>query len=73
MYPKDIEGLCTQYKYETFPAEKAKSLWDRFEFIYTPKHGSWLNTAYFVHLCCKAQYKYGGNRAERINGTMFER
>ena len=31
--------------YETFPAEKAKSLWDRFEFIYTPKHGSWLNTA----------------------------
>jgi len=22
--------------YDTFPAEKAKSLWDRFEFIYTP-------------------------------------
>ena len=31
--------------YETFPAEKAKTLWDRFEFIYTPKHGSWLNMA----------------------------
>ena len=31
--------------YDTFPAEKAKSLWDRFEFIYTPKHGSWLNMA----------------------------
>jgi len=31
--------------YETFPAEKAKALWDRFEFIYTPKHGSWLNMA----------------------------
>ena len=31
--------------YEAFPAEKAKSLWDRFEFIYTPKHGSWLNMA----------------------------
>ena len=31
--------------YETFEAEKAKALWDRFEFIYTPKHGSWLNMA----------------------------
>ena len=28
-----------------YPAEKAKSLIDRFEFIYTPKHGSWLNMA----------------------------
>jgi hypothetical protein len=31
--------------YETFSPEKAKELWDRFEFIYTPKHGSWLNMA----------------------------
>ena len=31
--------------YETFPPEQAKKLWDRFEFIYTPKHGSWLNMA----------------------------
>ncbi|MFH1727984.1 MAG: IS630 family transposase [Pseudomonadota bacterium] len=31
--------------YETFNPEKAKKLWDRFEFIYTPKHGSWLNMA----------------------------
>jgi hypothetical protein len=31
--------------YESFPAQKAKALWDRFEFIYTPKHGSWLNMA----------------------------
>ncbi|MHB1543405.1 MAG: transposase, partial [Gammaproteobacteria bacterium] len=21
------------------------ALWDRFEFVYTPKHGSWLNVA----------------------------
>jgi hypothetical protein len=28
-----------------FPPEKAKALWDRFEFVYTPKHGSWLNMA----------------------------
>lgn len=31
--------------YEVFSPEKAKELWDRFEFIYTPKHGSWLNMA----------------------------
>jgi len=31
--------------YETFNPEKAKELWDRFEFTYTPKHGSWLNMA----------------------------
>jgi hypothetical protein len=31
--------------YESFPAKKAKALWDRFEFVYTPKHGSWLNMA----------------------------
>ncbi|MCD4817137.1 MAG: IS630 family transposase [Candidatus Cloacimonetes bacterium] len=31
--------------YETFQPEEAKNLWDRFEFIFTPKHGSWLNVA----------------------------
>ncbi|MEJ2724882.1 MAG: IS630 family transposase [Deltaproteobacteria bacterium] len=31
--------------YETFPPAQAKALWDRFEFVYTPKHGSWLNMA----------------------------
>jgi hypothetical protein len=31
--------------YETFRPEEAKRIWDRFEFIYTPKHGSWLNMA----------------------------
>ena len=31
--------------YETFCPGKAKELWDRFEFVYTPKHGSWLNMA----------------------------
>jgi len=31
--------------YEAFCPEKAKALWDRFEFIFTPKHGSWLNMA----------------------------
>jgi DDE superfamily endonuclease len=31
--------------YETFPPEEAKKLWERFEFVYTPTHGSWLNMA----------------------------
>jgi len=31
--------------YETFAPAVAKALWDRFEFVYTPKHGSWLNMA----------------------------
>ena len=31
--------------YEIFPPDHAKALWDRFEFVYTPKHGSWLNMA----------------------------
>jgi len=30
--------------YETFQPDKA-AIWDRFEFVYTPKHGSWLNMA----------------------------
>ena len=31
--------------YEAFPPDKAKALWDRFNFVYTPKLGSWLNIA----------------------------
>lgn len=31
--------------YETYLPIEAKRLSDRFEFIYTPKHGSWLNMA----------------------------
>lgn len=31
--------------YETFAPEEAKALVDRFEWIYAPKHGSWLNMA----------------------------
>ena len=29
--------------YEVFPP--AQALWDRFDFVYTPKHGNWLNMA----------------------------
>lgn len=31
--------------YQAYPPQQAKALWDRFEFVYTPKHGSWLNVA----------------------------
>jgi hypothetical protein len=31
--------------YETFAPAAAKALWDRFEFVFTPKHGSWLDMA----------------------------
>lgn len=31
--------------YEAFAPAAAKALWDRFEFVYTPKHGSWLDMA----------------------------
>jgi len=31
--------------YEAFPAEKARSLARKIQFIYTPVHGSWLNLA----------------------------
>jgi hypothetical protein len=29
--------------YERFNPPEAKRIWDRFEFVYTPKHRSWLN------------------------------
>ena len=31
--------------YETFAPKEAKRIWDKFEFVFTPKHGSWLNMA----------------------------
>lgn len=31
--------------YEVFPPEKARGLMNKFELVYTPKHGSWLNMA----------------------------
>lgn len=31
--------------YERYSPKQAKRIWDRFEFIFTPKHGSWLNMA----------------------------
>ncbi|PIQ28424.1 MAG: hypothetical protein COW63_14835 [Bacteroidetes bacterium CG18_big_fil_WC_8_21_14_2_50_41_14] len=48
--PKKIRLVMYNFKthnasafYETFEPEEAKRLWDRSEFIFTPKHGSWLS------------------------------
>jgi hypothetical protein len=31
--------------YEVFEPKEAKRIWDRFDFVYKQKHGSWLNMA----------------------------
>ena len=31
--------------YQTFEPARARALLDKLEFVYTPKHGSWLNIA----------------------------
>lgn len=54
MYPdaKRITLVMDNFKthtpgalYEAFNPEGAKRLWSRFEFVFTPKHASWLNMA----------------------------
>lgn len=54
MYPKakKITLVMDNYNthtagslYERYSPEEAKRIFDKFEFIYTPKHGSWLNVA----------------------------
>ena len=42
----DSNGPITEASlYEAFPAEEARRLVERFEWHYTPKHGSWLDLA----------------------------
>lgn len=36
---------CPSSFYEAFGPGEAKRIWDRFEFVFTPRHGSWLNMA----------------------------
>jgi hypothetical protein len=43
-----LDNLSTHKQgslYEAFSPEEAKGICDRIEFVYTPKHGSWLNMA----------------------------
>ena len=41
--------------YRFFPPEKAREYLDRFEFYYTPTHGSWLNMAELVRISLQTQ------------------
>lgn len=41
----NLNTHCIGAFYDTFEPAKAKALVARFEFIHTPKHGSWLNMA----------------------------
>ena len=41
--------------YEAFPAEKARAYVRRIHFVYTPKHGSWLNVAECELSCLTSQ------------------
>jgi hypothetical protein len=37
--------VCTAYLYNVFEPVRARAILNKIEFIYTPKHGSWLNIA----------------------------
>ena len=42
------DNLSAQKKsalYELFPPERARAILEKSEFVFTPKHGSWLNSA----------------------------
>lgn len=41
----NVNTHCTGSFYETFRPQEAKRLMDKIEFVFTPKHGSWLNMA----------------------------
>jgi hypothetical protein len=41
----NLNTHCPASLYEAFPAAEARRLVERFEWHYTPKHGSWLNLA----------------------------
>ena len=41
--------------YEVFPPEQARAYLCRLEFVYTPKHGSWLNIAECELSCLSSQ------------------
>jgi hypothetical protein len=41
----NLNIYCKASLYEAFPAAEARRLVERFEWYYTPKHGSWLNLA----------------------------
>lgn len=64
--------------YEVFEPAEAKRLWDRFEFVYTPKHGSWLNMAEIeLHVlngqCLNRHISTMGKIKEEVNAWQTNR
>lgn len=56
--------------YEKFEPKEAKRILDRFEFVYTPKHGSWLNMAEIELHVLNSQCL--NRRIENINTIVSE-
>jgi hypothetical protein len=64
--------------YDTFKPQEAKRLWDRFEFIHTPKHGSWLNMAeielnVLMRQCLNRRIDKMETMAEEVNAWQQDR
>jgi hypothetical protein len=64
--------------YEAFPPEEARRIWDRIEFHYTPKHGSWLNMAeteisIMKRQCLDRRLDSQGRMAEEVAAWEDER
>ena len=64
--------------YETFPPQEAKRIWDKFEFIHTPKHGSWLNMAeielnVLMRQCLKRRIDNLQTMKEEVNAWQHDR
>jgi hypothetical protein len=64
--------------YETFEPEEARRLTNRFEFHYTPKHGSWLNMAeielgVLIRQCLTRRIADKGTLEREVNAWQKDR
>ena len=57
--------------YEAFPAEKAREYVRKINFVYTPKHGSWLNVAE-CELSCMTSQCLAGRRIGELKELQEE-
>jgi hypothetical protein len=57
--------------YEAFPPDRARQYVRRIHFVYTPKHGSWLNVAE-CELSCLTQQCLGDRRIDAIEVLQAE-
>ena len=64
--------------YDTFKPDETKRIWDRFELIHTPKHGSWLNMAeielnVLMRQCLKRRIDNIDTMKEEVNAWQEDR